>query len=342
MNKKLKNILQYGFFLALGIFLSVWQYNQMTADEKKFFAQSIRECNYWVVLPVFLMSVLSHLSRAARWRILIEPLGKKPHLSTSFATVMIGYLVNTFVPRVGEVAKCTLLGKREKIPVDKLIGTILVERTVDLFSYFIIILITVALQFERVETLVVEIFSGGKDSAGKMNPFMKLGIFIGTCIAVALLFRFIFRRFSHNRIVQKMKGIANGLRDGFSTIKKINHKGWFIAHTIFIWLMYLLQIQVGFLALEYTSHLGLDAAFATLTLGTLAMIITPGGMGAFPIAVAKVLVLFNITQIMAQSFGWIMWGASTGIVIIVGLICYIWYEIQTHRRHAQRTPLHTT
>jgi glycosyltransferase 2 family protein len=340
MNKRLKNILQYGFFLGLGVFLTWWQYNKMTDDERKFFGQSIRDCKYWVVVPVLVMSLLGHLSRAARWRILIEPLGHKPRLSFTFATVMIGYLVNTFVPRVGEIAKCTLLGKREKIPADKLVGTILVERTVDLFSYFIIIIITVLLQFSRVENLVVEIFTGIMENNTGLHPGVKLSIFIAALVLLVLLLKWLFRKFSHNRVIQKIKNIARGLRDGFATIKKINHKGWFIAHTIFIWAMYLLQIQVGFLALEYTSQLGLDAAFATLTLGTLAMIITPGGMGAFPIAVAKVLVLFNISNIMAQSFGWIMWGASTGIVIIGGLICFIWYEIQIHKRNGQRGAIH--
>jgi glycosyltransferase 2 family protein len=333
MNKKLKNFLQYSFFLGLGIFLTWWQYSRMKPDEKQFFSQSIRHAHYWVLIPVFIMSLLSHISRAARWRILIEPLGYRPRLSFSFATVMIGYLVNTLLPRVGEVAKCTLLGKREKIPVDKLIGTILIERTVDLFSYFVIIIITVLLQFERVGALVTEIFTN-LTRQSRVHPAIKITVFIAGMVLLYYGMRRLFRKYSHNKIVGRIRGIAQGLRAGFVTIKRIRHKGWFLAHTIFIWIMYLMQIQIGFLALEYTAHLGLDAAFATLTLGTLAMIVTPGGMGAFPYAVSKVLVLFSISSIAAQSFGWIMWGASTGIVLIMGVLCFIWYEIQIHKRNA--------
>jgi glycosyltransferase 2 family protein len=93
MNKTLKTFLQYGFFLGLGIFLTYWQYHKMDSGQRKFFAESIRHANYYILIPVFIMSVCSHISRAVRWRFLMEPLGYKPPLNAAFASVMIGYLV---------------------------------------------------------------------------------------------------------------------------------------------------------------------------------------------------------------------------------------------------------
>ncbi len=108
--------------------------------------------------------------------------------------------------------------------------------------------------------------------------------------------------------------------EGIRTIKRLKNRGWFLAHTIFIWMMYLLQIYAGFFALSATTGLGLVEACSVLSLATLAMIVSPGGIGAFPLAVQEVLLLYNIDDV---SFGWLIWGVSTAIIIVVGLLSFV-------------------
>jgi glycosyltransferase 2 family protein len=325
MHPKLKKILQYSFFLSLGIALTLWQYQKMTEDEKNKFVDAIKNAQYIYLVPVIIMSLLSHYSRAIRWRYLIQSLGYKVKLNNTFATVMIGYLVNTLVPRAGEVAKCGLLGKRENIPPEKLLGTIIVERTIDLASYAVLIVITIALQFSTISGFLSDKYNKAVAS-NAMNPFVKLAIFALAVIIIILLFKYLYKKLKPNLLFSKLNKLMLGVKEGFSSINKLQNKLAFWLHTIFIWLMYLLQIYVGFKAMSFTANLGIDAACAILTIGTLAMILTPGGMGAFPFGVAEVLLLFAIPIEKGNAFGWVIWGVSTSIILVVGVICVVIFE----------------
>ena len=102
--------------------------------------------------------------------------------------------------------------------------------------------------------------------------------------------------------------------------------------------MYLLQIYVGFHAMEGTFHLSIKAAFSVLTLATLAMIITPGGIGSFPLLVMETLTIYGIAQPVGKAFGWLIWGVSTGIVIIVGFTCLILLPLINSKKNEISTP----
>ena len=82
--------------------------------------------------------------------------------------------------------------------------------------------------------------------------------------------------------------------------------------------MYLMQVYIGFRAMDGTAHLGIPAAFSVLTLATIAMIITPGGIGSFPVFVMQTLLIYGISSPIGKAFGWLQWGVNTGIIIIFG------------------------
>src|ERR1700733_3914389 len=107
MKKKFFTILKYIFFLGIGLFLVWWQFDKMTIIQRKQFSESLKNADYWLVLPVIVMAILSHISRSVRWKILIEPMGYKPSTVNTFYSVMCGYVANTFLPRAGEILKCS-------------------------------------------------------------------------------------------------------------------------------------------------------------------------------------------------------------------------------------------
>ena len=131
MNKKLRTAIQYVFFLGLGIFLLWWSAKDLTPDQRAELKHSLAHSKYIFVIPAMFLLLLGHYSRALRWKILMEPLGYNPSTINTFFAVMTGYLFNLFVPRLGEVMKCTILGKYENVPADKLVGTIVAERAFD-------------------------------------------------------------------------------------------------------------------------------------------------------------------------------------------------------------------
>lgn len=319
MKKKLLSIFQYVFFLGIGIFLTWWQINKMTAAQKIQFKESLLHAHYIYLLPVFVLTILGHISRGVRWKILIEPMGYYPKTSNSFYAVMVGYLANTFLPRVGEILRCSVLGKYEKIPVTKLIGTILVERVFDLFCYFLLLVITFLIQIETVSDFV----TSKVNEMGNFKHSTSLWIILVIALVIAgigiLLLKWIFKKYKGHHYIIKLKGLHIGLKEGFATILHLKKRKKFIAHSIFIWSCYLFEIYIGFSALDATSSLGIAAAFSVLSLATLAMIVSPGGLGAFPIAVQQVLLIYSVDNI---SFGWLMWGVTTGIIILVGIISF--------------------
>jgi uncharacterized protein (TIRG00374 family) len=154
MRKKLYAVFKYLIFLGIGIFLTWWQLSKMTSLQRIEFRESLLHAKYIVLIPIIIMAILSHVSRAIRWKILIEPMGYRPSTANTFFSIMCGYFANTFLPRAGEILRCTLLGRYEKIPVTILVGTILIERVFDLFCYFLIIVFTILIQLETVSSFV--------------------------------------------------------------------------------------------------------------------------------------------------------------------------------------------
>ncbi len=319
MTKKIFAVLKYLIFLGIGIFLTWWQLSKMTALQRLQFRESLLHANYIIIIPIIIMAILSHISRAMRWKIMIEPMGYHPSTTNTFYAIMCGYFANTFIPRAGEILRCTLLGRYEKIPVNKLIGTILVERFFDLFCYFLIIVFTICIQLNTVSDFIKNKVLQLSNKQPVFAWWQKSLALIIAGLLIILFVKWILKRHATHRHIIKLKGLHIGLKEGFTSILRLKKRKAFLLHSVFIWSMYLLEIYIGFSALSATSGLGLGAAFSVLSLATLAMIVAPGGIGAFPVAIQQVLLIYSIDNI---SFGWLMWGVTTGIIIVVGLISF--------------------
>jgi uncharacterized protein (TIRG00374 family) len=322
MNKRIYSILQYVIFLGGGLFLVWWQLKSMSDEETNEFYNAIKGANYWIIIPIAIMSILSHVSRSMRWKLLMEPLGYKPKLSNLFLVTMIGYLANAAIPRLGELLKCTFLAKYENLKVDKLVGTIIVERSIDFFCYLIFIGLTIAIQIN----LIGDFFEQKLKSLSTKNKgpfFLKIAIFSFSILVIFQVLKLLYKKYPNNNFIKKIIASIQGIWEGFKSIKKLKNRRQFILHTIFIWAMYLGQIYLGFRGMNGTDALGINAAFSVLTLATLSMIVTPGGIGSFPIFVMQTLLIYGINAPLGKAFGWIMWGVSTSIIIVVGLCCLI-------------------
>lgn len=189
MKGKLVTALQYFFFLALGA-LFVWlSVKDITATDWQHIRYSLQHAKHWLILPALGMLLLSHYLRALRWKILMEPLGHHPTTFNVFASVMVGYLVNAGVPRLGEVVKCTMLAKYEKIRVDKLVGTIVTERAIDMVSLLVVFVLALVFQGHIIGDYVMSLVNnffrsegGGFSSQKLLITFFGRRHFLPDCV----------------------------------------------------------------------------------------------------------------------------------------------------------------
>jgi uncharacterized protein (TIRG00374 family) len=338
MRKILVNIVQYIFFLGLGFFLLWLTTRNLTSEQVKMMASSLKEAKYLLVIPAMLLLLASHYSRALRWRILMEPLGARPSRTNTFIAVMLGYFFNLLVPRLGEVMKCTLLARYEKVPADKLVGTMVAERAFDVICLLLVIFVTIIIQVDIVGEFASAEF-GSRWAVWRAAPIRLIGP-LAAIIAGFLFIRYILSRFAHINIISKIRKILRGITEGLTSVRHVKKKTAFFLHSVFIWAMYLLSIRLGFYAMESVSHLGMAPSFTILSFGSLAMILTQGGIGAYQFAVQKTLTLYGIPEVNGLAFGWLLWLVQTIMVLGVGFLCLIFLPWYNRKKNEPET-IHT-
>jgi len=342
MKKKILNILKYLAFLGLGVFLVWWSLHQIPPEKWNDFRKAFSTARYWLLAPVFFILFLSYIFRAIRWKMLILPMGYKPSLINTFFAVIIGYLANLAVPRLGEVLKCTVLAKYENIPAEKLVGTIVAERAFDLLCLVIVFLIAFAIQFEQIGhygLLVLKRLFIGRSGT---FDYKKFAIIITIIFGAAFLAKILFKKFSNIRLIRSIRNIVRGVWQGIVSVKDLKQKWPFIFTSLGIWAMYILGTWIGFNGTVGTSGLSLEIAISALAFGSIGMIITPGGIGTYAIFIAKVLEKNGIPFYIGFANGTLQWFAQFLIIIFVGFIALgllPWYnkKLKKHEKAGNNT-----
>ena len=287
-------------------------------QEKMFF--HLRNANYaWIFLGLF-FGVLSHLSRAYRWKFMLAPLGYKPKFTNSVLAVLIGYFVNLAIPRAGEVSRATVMVNYENIPFEKGFGTIVAERIADVMMMFLIIGITLFFQFDFILTLISNSF----------EP-LKIGlIFIGVIIGIIIFSSFVKK--AKLGFLLKIKNFVVSLTEGVTSILKMKKKWAFIFHTIFIWTMYVAMFWATIPAIQ-----GLEVPVGGILVGFIAggfsIAATNGGIGSYPLAVTGAFLLFNLPESPSEAFGWIMWSAQTLMIVVFGGLAFLVLPIYNKKKN---------
>jgi len=325
MKKKLFTILQYVVFLGLGIFLAWWSLKDLNSEEKDQIKIALSHARYWLIIPVFAILFISHLVRAVRWKLLINSLGYQPRTDNAFFAVMIGYLTNLAIPRLGEILKCTMLARYEKIPADKLIGTIILERIIDALCLLIVFAITLAIQPGIYTDLINAFFHHSPQQApSKKIPGFLIGGIVIAIIVIGLLLWMVIRKKTISDVVALFKRIGKSVWQGISAIQHLKRRGLFLFYTLLLWCGYFLSTYVGLFALQETQHYGAKESFSVLSAGSIGVIIpTPGGIGVYALLIQKTMELYGLDAGIALAFGWILWLVQTFAILIGGIFSFV-------------------
>jgi glycosyltransferase 2 family protein len=323
MLKNLTKILKLIVPLALGFYLVWYFFSSMSEESLRFFYVAIKKANYfWIVLALFL-SFLTYCLRAYRWKYTLEPLGYKPSFWNRYHSMMIGYLINMTIPRAGEASRAAMLYRSDGVPFSASFGTIIAERTIDLIMLGIVCLISLFIGHENFISIFSQIKerfsdSSNSESFNNIKIILSIVVFIGFCIGLIVLKR-------KPTLRKKVLEIIKGFISGVLSILKCKNPIAYLTQTVGIWVSYIVYFGIAFLSLEETKNFPIDGIILAFIVGAIGISFTNGGIGAFPLLVAMVVVFYLPGQeannlAIGNALGMLIWVSQTILVIILGLI----------------------
>ncbi len=305
--------LKYLIFIIISSVLMYFAFKDQNISE---IISMMSFVDYKFILISMICGAFAVVSRGLRWGFLIESLGYKASKKNCIHTVSVGYLTNILIPRAGEISRCTSLQQVENIPFNKLFGTIILERLIDLAILIILICAAFIYKFAEISSFFENVL-GTSSSANSNNTLLIILCVFGAIFLFTQLFK---KRLSKFSLFQKIKNIFKGLKDGLTSFNDLKEKTPFIIHTIFIWLMYIIMTFICFSAIEETEHLNiLDGIYITI-IGGLGMVVpSQGGIGSYHLAVKLGLSGIGIAVQPALLFAFAVHTAQTLMTIIFGL-----------------------
>jgi len=324
LKKGLKQTIRIVIFLAIAILLLWVSFKGINFND---LWQILKTAEYGWLLPATAMTLISFFIRARRWALLIEPLGYKPGLMNAYHAIATGYLVNLIFPRLGEVTKCAALGEKEKIPLDKLVGTMLVERTIDILTVFVIFGLTLVAGSTLTGSFLSEnvLDPMGHKLSSSLSTVIIVSVIVIAVITLAIvLFIRMREKLSEKKLFKKIYTFADGIVDGLKSISRLKRKWEFILMTVLLWVAYLFMTYFPLLCLDSTSGLGLRGGVFVLVVGSFGMAApVQNGMGAFHWIVSRgLLVAFGIPLEQGLVSATLLHESQMVIVTIFGALSF--------------------
>lgn len=304
--------------LGIGGFVAWYQFDKLTDEQVDSILASFRNAQYlWVALSIVL-GAASHWSRAYRWKYLLQPMGIGIRFVNAFLSVLIGYVANIILPRFGEIWRCVLVARYEKVSFERLFGTVVAERIADVVVVSCVMAVTVTLQFPLLKGKLDELM-GDNISEEHLTGMAGEAILLALTAALFIYTMWRMLKKSSFHLFVKLRQIVAGLMEGVTSILRMDQKVSFIAHTLFIWTMYLGMFYLPFLSLPETSDVPLGGVLAAFVMGSLSIALVQGGIGVYPLAVAETLRLYDVPFESGLALGWIIWSAQTGMLVFFGI-----------------------
>lgn len=316
LNTTLRNIIPLG----IGVFLIYYSIGSITTDQRLQIWSTVHQAHLLPILISVVFGVMSHLSRAYRWKYLLNPLGYHPKLKNLIGSVLVNYLSNLGIPRSGEVLRVTAIYTYEKIPFSKAVGTVISERVIDLLIMLLLVFSAIYVGGDWVKAELSESF-------GQLMSIYIIIVLVVAIIVFALLIN--SERFP---FMARIKSFIINIYQGILSIGSVSNAYAFWAHTIFIWLMYIMMFWVIQFSLPLSATLGLDVILVGFVAGGLSIAVTNGGIGLYPLAVATVLNHYGMSYEIALAYGWIAWSSQTIMILIFGGLSFAFLPVINRKK----------
>lgn len=326
-----KRILKFFVFLGITSLLFGLVYkNQNWKESEKILREDVDYTWIWIAIG---MGIVSHVCRALRWQLLTLSMGYRIRFANSFMGVMIGYLANIALPRMGEFTRCGMVSKYEDVPFSKLFGTVVTERVIDMCILLFLTLIVGVTQYKQIGIFLHNNQEIEEKFASFFHSVWFFAFLLGFLVALYVVFRILRRTSFHERV----KKFWQGMKEGLLTVKDVEHKGLFVFYSLFIWLMYYLMFYVCFFCFEFTSGLGPLVALTIFVLSSYGMVMpAQGGIGSWHVMVIAALLIYLPhtpgIENMSRTFALLTHGTMTLLYIVVGAVCLLVMPLYNARR----------
>lgn len=317
MVARIKSILQYLIVISLTAGLLWLSLRGITVGEGENKAQFIwrawEKANKFYLLLMAAFALASHVLRAERWRMLLEPSGNHVSLGNSFLSVLIGYIVNLVIPRGGEVSRCYNLYKLEKTPVEVSFGTVVVERIADVICLLLLIVISFFVEWKKLKSFI-DSLNIGAASQGFQIPAWAFAVLFALLVGSIAIYML--------RKNERLRKVFAGFKEGLLSVFRLKNKGLFVFHSLGIWVLYFIMSYFVIMAFPETAELGFSAVMTLFAVGAIAMAVPlPGGAGSYHTLVPLALVaLYQMNKADAVAFVFIFHAWQTLIMIVGGVI----------------------
>ena len=325
MKKTILKILRFVLFLLIGIVLLYFAFRGI--DVKKLGAEMLHAKYIWILISVALLT-LSHLVRSYRWNLLIEALNYHSPFKSTFFSMMVGYLANYAFPRIGEITRCGVLAKTEKIPADKLFGTVIIERGVDVLTLLIFLIILITARFEFfthfIKPQIFDPFGDFISSVFQRSIVTWIIVIVVPLVLMFLIYKY-RARLGKWKFFVKIRDIIKGVISGLKTIYTMKRGFEFIVSSFLIWIFYWLMTYTAFFAFSSTTDLKLIDGLFVCVIGAFAFVVpVQGGIGAYHWIVSLGMMLYGLTREQGLAFATITHGSKAIWTIILGTFSMIY------------------
>ena len=340
MKKAISYLIKYGIPLLIGVGLMWFLYKNVDIDTMMTTLKT--DVNYMWFIPVAVVSILSHVFRALRWRLQLRAIDVKPSFSAVLNSIFGTYAVNLAFPRLGEVWRCGYIANRQKASFTKVTGSMVADRLTDTVTVLALTFVT----FLLAQGAFVKFFEAYPGITGSLsNPMLWLG----AAVVIAGLGWLMVMK-TENKFIQKVQLAARNLWQGFYGITKMNGKWWFLLYTVLIWGCYFLQLYIACKAFTFTSGLSVLAVLVMFVLSSIGMgVPTNGGLGAWHVAIIFGLSLYGVGVFnpdnfdpRASAFAMLVWGFQTLLLIVLGIYAFTSMAIDRKRIETGKTVVDTT
>lgn len=320
LHPRIKQILQVLISLGLAVWIFWFLYKDIEVET---LWSQVKTSNWFWISFSLIISLFGFWLRGWRWTLLIDMSeGKKVSYSEAYHAVMVGYLANLVVPRAGEVARCGVLTRTNGISLGQLLGTVIIERSIDLLFLIGTILLAFLIENQLFISLANQLVNLEQIFQSILD---NLPLIIGAFGVLVLFGYLIFRRFRQSGLIQKIQGFLRDIYGGVKGISRLSNPWGFWLSSLLIWIIYFSTMYAVSMGIASTANLSPGEVLLVMVMGSIGMVApVQGGIGTFHALVAFILIQLGIAEQDGKIFAAIIHGTQLILILIAGLISWVY------------------